>query len=316
MFTWPNIIHSTLRRSKTYNSKLINETLRSVSVGSIEAKNKTFALFAHWDPDGVVDEYVIYHIKVLNDLGFAVILISTSDNLQSSSLESVKKYVYRVIHRENKGLDFASWKLAMILFPEVLDRENLLLTNDSIYGPFNDLSIVVDDLQKKKKGLWGLNNSLEKNCNHIQSFFVWMTPEVMNHKSLESFVDRISVLEDKEEIIVNYEVGLSKRLSNSGININPLFPFNEVSDYCRSQGCAFQYQDWVERGAFNTTIFSWDILLKEFSYPYIKTEVFKLNRFDSNSVKNWRDFIPPTHLYLIPAVEKHLQRVSPTSKAL
>lgn len=311
-----NTFHRTLRMFKPYNSRLVHKTLKSVHEGDIKSEGRKIALFAHWDPDGIVDEYVLHYLRVLYDLGFAVIMISTAENLDQNSIDSAKKYVYQIIHRENTGLDFASWKLAIMLFPEVLERDNLLLTNDSIYGPFYDLSTTFDFLFEQKSGLWGLNNSLEKNCNHIQSFFLWMTPEVMSHKVFNSFLNRISILEDKEEIIVNYEVGLSKKLSHAGIEIQPLFPFDRISSFCQSKGEDFQYQDWVERGAFNTTIFSWDVLLEEYEYPFIKTEVFKVNRFDSRKVPDWREVIPSSHQFMIPIIENHLRRVSPGSKAL
>ncbi|SMF75255.1 rhamnan synthesis F family protein [Pseudobacteriovorax antillogorgiicola] len=271
---------------------------------------RNFALFAHWDPHGLIDNYVIHHLKFLCEIGVAPILISTSDKLSPYEIDRAKKYTHKIISRKNTGLDFASWKQALISCPEALERNHLFFLNDSVYGPFRDISNTYNFLLKQTSGLWGMNDSFEKNCRHIQSFFLCFTPQIVMHPYFRKFIDQIGILDDKEEIIVRYEVGLSGRTARHSISLNPLFPFIHIAEHCKMMGDKFQYQDWVQRGPFNSTIFAWDLLLKDFDYPFLKTEVLKKNRFNSQSVKYWRDFIPNEGKSLIPIIENHISRVT------
>ena len=120
-----------------------------------------------------------------------------------------------------------------------------------------------------------MNDSWEKNCHHIQSFFLAFTPQILNHSYFKKFIDRIGIIKDKEELILRYEVGLGARTTGESIELNPLYPFEDISRHCSSLGNSFQFQDWVERGPFNTTIFAWDVLLDHFRYPFDENRGFK-----------------------------------------
>ncbi len=317
METFTRYYNRVKTRSSAINRYLIAKGKKEEHEGSyVLEKAHSVALFAHWDPHGVIDDYVINYLKILCDNDIATILVSTAPRLEHDSLKQALKYTYRIFLRENIGLDFASWKLAILEVPEINTFEHLLFLNDSVYGPFHDISPTIQKLRSKENGLWGMNDSLEKNCHHIQSFFLSLTPEVIHHPYFKKFLNRVGIITDKEEVIMRYEVGLGARTTGSKVELKPLFPFKKIANYCLSLGEGFQYADWAQRGPFNTTIFAWDILLEKFHYPLLKTEVLKLDRFHSRSIPYWRDFIPQEGKYMIPKIEKHLSRIAPNSKGL
>src|ERR1700728_1999134 len=65
-------------------------------------------LFAHFDKDDKVDEYVFRYLDKIKELNFAIVFISTA-RLATADVERLHSVCFDVILRQNAGLDFGSW---------------------------------------------------------------------------------------------------------------------------------------------------------------------------------------------------------------
>ena len=68
-------------------------------------------LFAHFDKDSIVDDYVLHYLAKLKELPFSIIFISASP-LGGGEQAKLAGCCDDVIVRPNAGLDFGSWSLA------------------------------------------------------------------------------------------------------------------------------------------------------------------------------------------------------------
>jgi lipopolysaccharide biosynthesis protein len=79
-----------------------------------------------------------------------------------------------VIHRENEGYDFASYKLVYRPIGEAIHStplpESLILMNDSCLGPFGDLQGITDKMIASHDAVFGITKSYEI-AAHLQSYF-------------------------------------------------------------------------------------------------------------------------------------------------
>ena len=108
-------------------------------------------LFAHFDKDDRLDDYVLRYLATLKELNFAIILISTS-HLAAADIARAQLLCDDIIFRENTGLDFASWSAGFAKHGSSI-RGRLLLANDSVYGPIGSLKSSLDRLTRTERGL-------------------------------------------------------------------------------------------------------------------------------------------------------------------
>ena len=131
-------------------------------------------LFAHFDRDGLMEEYVVYHLERLAQAGILTLLVTAAPAVAADQVreKKISPYCAAILHRENLGLDFGSWRTAMLAYPQVLDCSTLLLANDSVYGPIGArrLDQVLAQMAATGCDFWGITESLEVR-SHYQSYF-------------------------------------------------------------------------------------------------------------------------------------------------
>jgi hypothetical protein len=71
----------------------------------------------------------------------------------------------------------------------------------------------------------------------------------------------------------------------------------------------FQYMAELEKYPLNPSLHMWDILLKKYDLPFIKTDVLKNNRFNSPLVLEWSRLVPESGRELIPIIEEYLKKI-------
>jgi len=304
--------------------RLAEFKLRTTSVSSTvreswagfrsDRQNDRLCLFAHFDVQGRIDPWVIFHIRELAAAGFDVALVSTSSTLDSADIEVARSVCRLVVHRTNIGLDFASWKAGLDLLPDAWEYRGILITNDSIFGPFRSMKLVMADIDRHAGNVIGMTDSYEKHVHHLQSYFVYFKKPVLDAVFFKDFWRKLRLYLDKEKIIDRYEIGVSELCVRNGFPIHALYEYWSVKRI--ADGVSdFQYRELINIAGINSTIFMWDLLLQA-GFPYLKTEILKINRMDSRQLPRWKELIPVDGRPLIPMIESFLRRTKPDASGL
>lgn len=177
-------------------------------------------LFAHFDPDDRVDDYVYHYLGKLKRLNFSTIFISTSA-LSERDVKQLRVDCRDVMLRENAGLDFGSWSAAFAKYASAINGR-LLLTNDSVYGPIGDLATAFDRLTKQSADFYGMVETVEI-APHLQSWFLLLEPWAARSASLSEVLAQPFFAMSKRQIIEHGEVGLSRRLTQAGYRYEALY---------------------------------------------------------------------------------------------
>lgn len=176
---------------------------------------KLLFLFAHYDVDGKIDPYVIYYLKQLNALG-DVIFISDTDITDKELKKVGKLTVYKQGERHGE-YDFGSYKRGFkyALKTGILNNyDYIVLVNDSVYGAFYDLKEPIKYLLKSKPDCWGFTKNTKAMYVHIQSYFVGLSRRIFTSRTFRTFINGVTALEDKHDIVCEYEYKLGKIVSN------------------------------------------------------------------------------------------------------
>jgi hypothetical protein len=252
------------------------------------SNNSRAAVVAHFDPDGIFDLPFLNYLKELSKINFDIYVVTTSFKIDSESLEQCLEIAVNITQRRNDGLDFASWAIAIMKY-SILERyDSLLITNDSIIGPFTSLNLVIDSFDGSGNSLCGLTESMKRE-HHLQSYFIYFNKSIIKTAFIHDFWRSVKLLKSKSKIIKRYEIGLSKLVLQNGYNLKAMVPFSQIMEYCEEMGDSFQYSEDLKKNNLNPTLFMWDILIEHFKFPFLKRELLTQNRFKSKRIKDWAD---------------------------
>lgn len=276
---------------------------------------RKLCLFATYDPQGLIDPYVLFHLKEIARAGFDIILISTSAQLEKRDLNAVLPLCRAVVHRRNIGLDFASWKVGIELTGGCAGYDRILLTNDSIFGPLRELSPILQTFESSNARICGLTESLEI-TKHLQSYFLYVKLDSIPLDVWDAFWNDVEPLASKNDIIERYEVGLSQRFLQAGIELMSYICRDKVEAAARSLGSDFAYTHFWNKLPMNNTLFMWDLLIQKFNFPYVKRDVFQRDLFRARALVTWRDVVSQHALNPVtPLIENYLRRMPILSEA-
>ena len=244
-------------------------------------------LFATYDRDGIVDDYVLYYLSKIQAAGMLCVLVTTRPFASKSELKKAAPFCTAIIERENIGLDFGSWRTALLIYPELYNCQTLIFANDSVYGPMRDLGEITQKMLVSPCDFWGITESFEV-YPHYQSYFLGFKRSVLDSPAFMRFQQRIALLADKRKIIGGYEVGLVAALRRGGLWGQVLVP-----GHC------------VAGPQLNPTLHRWRETLAAGS-PFLKVQLLRENPHQQQ-LSDWPAVVASCG-YDPALIERHLRR--------
>ena len=216
-------------------------------------------LFSSFSFTGIVEEYVYFYLDQLRRAGFSVMFISTSE-LTEDCIERLSGHCFMIVERENKCPDFGSWKIGLSLLNWGKGLDAVLLVNDSVFGPFHDLRPVITTM-KEKYDVWGMTDNLEIE-RHIQSYFIYFNRAATASPVFQDFWKKINMDASKNEVIHQYEVGLSKLFRKNNFRLGAYVDIDTLN----------QHEPHVYIST-NPLLVFWKTLLSKYAFPFLKREL-------------------------------------------
>lgn len=273
--------------------------------------DRTLVLFAHFDPEGIVDPYVAYYLKALRGLGAIIVFVSGSPTLTPESVAPIRSLCAGIYTRRTLSLDFGSWHLAWCILQQrgwsldLFDR--LVIANDSVFGPL----FPIEEMWSSFHGadMYGAIENTERLVPHLQSFFLAWDLNSRTRPFLNEFWNDFRYVVHKNTLIWRYEIGLSRRARRAGLTIKPFVSAATVgSTYARSPE-----HDWASKLArplpINNTLYFWDGLIEHHRFPFLKTILPRHNKPWHNSMADLREFIEKHTPYPYGLIRSNVDRL-------
>ena len=257
---------------------------------------KRLAIFAGYDKDNIIDDYVVYYIKELNKIS-DVIYVSDC-NMLDNELKKIDNHCIHIINGRHGEYDFGSYKRGYLYAYEkniLKDYDYLILCNDSCYGPFFNFKEIVENMESKNTDVWGIFKCLKDKDNdeHLQSYFLSLKQKVYLSQYFYDFMSSVKKEKDKREVVKKYEIGLSNLLKKENVSISSFLDSN-IKDK----------EDDNNVPLFNVT------KVIQCGFPFFKIFIFKNITFLKlyiNDLKTVFNLIKP--YYDISLIVKHLNRI-------
>jgi len=288
-----NLQYSKIKKDMTQNEKPI----------------KRVCVFAHYDKNNSVDNYVYFYLSSLKNITSDIIFVTVS-NISTSHIRKLENEGIKVVTRKNVGYDFYSYKTGLETI-ELNDFDELILCNDSVYGPIFNLENFFMQMTINKSDFWGFTDSNQISY-HLQSYFLVFKKSVIHSKRFKSFWDNVEVLDDKLLIIEKYEVGLSSILLKE-FNCSVIFPVENVmsirhyfsrtlNNIKKTKKCIFILDFYLSfaRDLYsfitvnfhpNSIVHFWKDAIVFGDVPFIKIGLFKQKSFTSYEKKELKSIL-------------------------
>jgi len=248
--------------------------------------------FAHYDRDSIIDEYVVKYLRGLRQIADEIVFVSDCylNDGELAKLQGLAKCVHAARHGE---YDFGSWKRAIEFCGARLSEfDELILANDSCYGPAFPLDRIFAVMASRGFDFWGITqHELNRKGfrRHLQSYFLVLRKPVFTSEVFRVFLETISLQQSKRQVIELYELGLTAKLEEAG----------------------YAWGSWVEfRPGENPTCAS-DFMTRGLlcgSCPFVKVSLLRDNPYKVAHVHLWRLFF--TDESMRRATESHITRIS------
>ena len=277
---------------------------------------KRLGIICLYDKDNIIDEYVykvISEIKVvLEDL-----VVVANSALCDEDFQKLSCYSNKIIQRKNEGYDWGAWKEAIVIHigKKALDNyDELVLLNDTFYGPFYSFRNVFFIMDKEKQyNFWGITVhgafqqegvfSNQYICEHIQSYFLVIRTHMLHSDIFWNYWEGLRTYKNLEETILYNEVYFTKYFSDKGF---------AYGAYCDTRSLEFRHVLKV-----NHYLANYYELVKTYRCPILKKKIFGgfgktffLQYNHADELKKTIEYIEKTYEYDVSLIFKNFLRTT------
>lgn len=234
----------------------------------------TLGVFVFYDKEGIVDRYVVFFLNSLKEITDRLVIV-VNGAVNAEGCEKLRQISDDIIYRDNIGYDAGGYRDALLhdVGREQLKKyDELVLCNDTCYGPFVPFAHIWERMEKKEGAFWGINCIRNGLTDHMQAYFLVFRKCLLENEFLYRFFENEINEEtyDIRETIAVFEKGLYKKLTERGYKPAAYIGNNNLNMYM----CG-------------------NVLLRKYGFPFLKKKCFDVkyndNCFSAVDALRWID---------------------------
>lgn len=268
-------------------------------------KVKRLGIFIFYDASGIVDPYVQKLLKsLLPELDKLV--IGVNGKITDDSKRKLEEYSESIFIRENRGFDASGYKEIFLKFMANEDWkqwDEVLLFNDTFYGPVVSWNLVFDKMKEQKNlDFWGLSRyEGDSFCDkgvgypsHIQSYFLVCRKRLILSSLFWEFWNSFDYTINRREATEQFEIRFTTYFSEKGFTGKA---YMDVLD---------KHID-MEQGCIPYVRYPYE-LLSELHFPVIKRTAITVDNF--KNARRALEYIKNNTDYDTELIYHHLTRLA------
>lgn len=276
---------------------------------------KRLGIFVCSDQEGIIDDYITYLLKdICNNLDDLYIVSNTTLTLQSQ--EKLNRYTsHEIKFNLNNDFDENSWQDAMVNivgFEKLIDYDEVILFNDSFFGPFYPFKHIFEKMNGYEIDFWGLtyhgemSDKMNKSpfLNHprfIQTHFLAFRKNLIQSNEFQNYWINLPKFKDYNDLVINHKLIFTDYFSKLG------FKWKSFVDS--------EYMDENKGKAMNFYTFDMYNLITNMNLPILNKQSFLLPRETHLSYNNALElskiieYLKDNSNYDIMLIFNHLLRI-------
>lgn len=238
-------------------------------------ETKRLCIYLLADRDGIVDEYICYMLQKIQDTVNDIVVVSNG-NLTKESKTKLEMFTRDIYIRKNEGFDAGGFKdtiLNYLSIERVQEYEELVLINDSFFGPIDSFTHVFSEMDKREEvDLWSLTKNMGnyETKPSMQTYFVVFKSNLLHSKTFVEYWETLPYYTQFIEAVEQYEKNFADYFERRGyvwdayIN-DDKYDCEESREFYFSSYHSEQYE-----------------LMKEQKYPVVKRKLFAFNAMEGD----------------------------------
>ncbi len=239
---------------------------------------KRLAIYVVYDKDGIVDDYIPYFLKELSS-HIQHLIIVCNGILSEAGKAKLLPFTNDIFVRPNIGFDAGAVQdvlLNLYGWDKIYQYDELLICNDTIFGPLVSFSEVFEIMDQREVDYWGLIEQSpldlrsydreypnEKSPYHIQSYFFNVKTTLLHSQVFREFWDKMETSDSVMKVVERYELGMAETFAEHGFT---------YSAYCDISSL---YSDLPEYNYIYTYLEPLE-LIKRLKFPFVNKKAFNI----------------------------------------
>lgn len=282
----------------------------------LNKKIRRLGIFIFFDIESIIDNYVLFMLDSLKEAVEDLIIVSNS-YLPNEELEKFLKYTDKIEIRDNYGLDAAAFKYIYDKYGQEYfsQYDEVILCNDTFYGPFEPFKGIVKKMEKRDIDFWGLTANYDSDDGygtmeqgyipaHIQTFFIAFRNSVLTSTAFDSYWKNYDVrhMLSFSDVVMKHELTFTNYLEKHGFCWDTYLDLQYFKSDNRKQN-------------YNIYGYSTNNLVRNFNCPFIKRKTLVFDKNDALYLNNGMDarnslnYINENDIYDINMILKNLIRI-------
>ncbi len=243
---------------------------------------KRLLIYLTYDKQNIIDDYIGYFLRCMRPIADFVTVVCNMPYIEKG-LYNLSDYADRICYRENKGLDCGGFKDALCQFigwEQIQEYDELILANDSFYGPFHDIEIIFSEMESRHLDFWGLMKRgngaygvTGSDPEHILSFFYVFQSPLLHSREFRDYWEEIPYYKDYMTVVKQYERKLTKHFSDLGY----VYGAYAETDVNESRNPRNQF--------FQCDYLSYEMMAKR-KFPFLKRRQMSFNTLFTQTQEN------------------------------
>ena len=197
---------------------------------------RRIAFYLFFDPEGEVDDYVIYKLEALRKHVEYIFVVSNC-TLTPESRDKLKPVVDTVWERRNIGFDVWAYKEAMETFgmDRLAEFDELILMNYTFFGPIFPFAETFDRMDAQEMDFWGLTAHKAVDPHpfpgahgvlplHIQSHWIAVRKAMFTSVEFRQYWATMPMITSYDDSILRHESRFTDHFAGKGFTYVVAFP--------------------------------------------------------------------------------------------
>lgn len=242
---------------------------------------KRICFYLTYDRQKIIDEYIGYMLGELKTCVEYLVVICNNEEIICGR-DILEKYADDIFCRKNIGFDAGGFKDALCNFvgwDKVLLFDELVLVNDSMFGPFRPMKNIFEEMDDRVLDFWGLaKHSGYEGIHdyfpeHIQSFFFVIRERMLHSDLFKAYWEDMPYYESFNKVIREYEMKFTPYFAGHGYSYGVLADMHPND----SENLANNHLQ------FETISYE---LIKKRNFPFLKKQQITHNTLDKQTQEN------------------------------
>lgn len=185
---------------------------------------KRICIYLTYDKRNIVDKYIGYMLSELRKCVDYLIVVCNETEIEAGK-DLIETYADDTFYRENLGFDAGGFKDALceyVGWENLLKYDELVLVNDSIFGPFEKMEKIFSEMAEKEADFWGLTKlgaSMEQEeyiPEHIQTFFYVIRSSMLHSAEFKAYWEAMPYYGTFDAVVKNHEIRFTPYFARLG----------------------------------------------------------------------------------------------------